>query len=111
VRRAAPLLFSSGVLSALALLLTIWATWDWLAIAMLWGAPAVALVWALVEWRAGPPVQRARPARDVSLPTLIFALGAVGLLLGAVVGLWAALVGAGLVLAGVAGIAHERRPG
>jgi hypothetical protein len=111
VRRAAPLLFWSGVLSVLALVLTVWATWDWLAIAMLWSAPAATLVWALIEWRAGPPVERPHPARDASLPTLIFALGAAALVLGAAVGLGAAIVGAGLILAGAAGMVHERRPG
>jgi hypothetical protein len=109
MKRAAPLVFSSFVLSVLALVLTVWSTWDWLAISMLWSAPAVALAWALLEWRAGPPVERPRPAPDVSLSTLFVGLGAVGLLLGAIVGLWAALLGAGLVVAGAAGVVHERR--
>jgi hypothetical protein len=109
VRRAAPLLFWSAVLSVLALVLTVWSTWDWQAIAMLWSAPAATLVWALIEWRAGPPVERPRAAPDVSLSTLVVALGALGLVLGAVTGLWAAIVGAGFVVAGGAGVLRERR--
>jgi hypothetical protein len=108
MRRAAPLLVWAAVLSVLALMLTIWSTWDWLAISMLWSAPAVAVVWALLEWWAGPPVERPRADPDVSLSTLIVALGAVWLLLGAVVGAWAALLGAGLIVAGAAGVFRER---
>jgi hypothetical protein len=109
MRRAAPFLFWAFVLSVLALVLTLWVSWDWQAIAMLWSAPAIAVVWALAEWWVGPPVERARPSPDVSLPTLVLAAGAVGLLLGAVVGLWSALLGAGLVVAGAGGILRERR--
>ncbi|MDX6410733.1 MAG: hypothetical protein QOE91_249 [Gaiellaceae bacterium] len=109
MRRAAPILFWAAVLSVLATLLTIWATWDWEAIAMLWSAPAVALVWAAAEWRAGPPAERLRRSADASLSTLVIAFGALWLVLGAVVGLWAALLGAGLVVAGAAGILRERR--
>lgn len=109
MRRAAPILFWAFVLSVLATVLTIWVTWDWQAIAMLWSAPAVALAWAVVEWLAGPPVERPRPSPDVSLSTLLAAFGAFWLVLGAVVGLWAALLGAGLVVAGGAGLLHERR--
>jgi hypothetical protein len=107
--RVAPLLFWSAVLSAAALLLTIWATWDWLAYAMLWSAPALGFGWALAEWRAGPPMERPRSSPDVSLSTLLLAAGAVGLLLGAVVGLWSVLLGGGLVVAGAAGLLRERR--
>jgi hypothetical protein len=103
------LLFWSAVLSVLALLLTLWATWDWLAIAMLWSAPAGMILWAVVEWRAGPPVERPRRVPDASFPTLLLAFGALWLLLGAVVGWWAAMLGAGLALAGAAGIVRERR--
>ena len=109
VRRAAPILFWAAVLSVLASVLTVWATWDWEAIAMLWSAPAVAVVWAVAEWRAGPPLERPRPSPDVSLSTLLAAFGAFWLVLGAVAGLWAALLGAGLVVAGAAGILRERR--
>jgi hypothetical protein len=109
VRRAAPFLFWGLVLSALALVLTIWSTWDWQAIAMLWSGPVIALVWALAEWRAGPPVERPRPSPDLSLSTLLAAFGVFWLVLGAVVGLWAALLGGGLVVGGAAGMLRERR--
>src|SRR5260370_18055601 len=108
MRRAAPILFWAFVLSVLATLLTIWATWDWQAIAMLWSAPAVALVWAAAEWRAGPPAERLRRSPDVSLSTLLTGFGALWLVLGAVVGLWGALVAAGLVLSGAVGILPGR---
>jgi hypothetical protein len=90
-------------------MLTIWASWDWLAYAMLWSAPAVGLLWALVEWRVGPPVERPRASPEVSLSTLVFAAGALGLMLGPVVGLWSALLGGGLFVAGAAGLLLERR--
>jgi hypothetical protein len=89
-------------------MLTLWATWDWEPIAMLWSAPAIAVLWAVAEWRAGPPVERPRASPDASLSTLLAAFGAFWLVLGAVVGLWAAMLGAGLVVAGVAGMLHER---
>jgi hypothetical protein len=50
-----------------------------------------------------------RALPDGSAATLLLALGLSGLVLGATLGTWMLLIGGGLALAGLAGLARERR--
>ena len=110
MRRALPLLGWGALLAVLALVLTIWAEWDWLAYTLLWASAGATIVWGLVEWRAGRPHEHPRALPDVSLWTLLVAVGVTVAVLGALFGAWLGILGGGLVVAGALGLVRERRP-
>lgn len=91
------------MLAGLALMLTLW--WqDALVNALFWTAVAATLVLAMLAWR---PRERARVVPDVSLSTIVLALGIAGVVAGPSVGDWQVYLGAGLAALGLAGVVRE----
>ena len=90
--------------AGLALLLTLW--WqDALANGLFWSAVAVAVVLALVAWRAREPRERLLP--ELSVSTLVLAFGIAGLIAGSTFGDWNYFLSAFLTAIGLAGLARE----
>lgn len=74
---------------------------------------ALAVIAGLALRRRGrgrrPPARGAEPIPDLSLPTIVVALGISAAVVGAQVGLWLILIGAGTVALGTAGLVRELR--
>jgi hypothetical protein len=92
-------------LSILAAVLWVWSS-DELPPALL--SAAAAATWLLGGWLALRRRRRElRLIPDLSLPTVLLALGAAAAANGAVFGLWLILIGAGLAALGLAGVLRE----
>ena len=93
----------AALLAGLALMLTIW--WqDAIANTLFWAAVAATLLLALLAWR---PSERERVVPDVSLSTMILALGIAGLVAGTAFGDWQVYLAGGIALVGLAGVVRE----
>jgi hypothetical protein len=109
-RAAVPLLVWATLLTVLAAVLWVWST-DHLPPAIFSAAAGVAwLVGLYAVLRPGRrPRLRVRPELDLSFSSVLVAIALAMLVLGALVGEWLVLIGAGVLLAGLIGIAREIR--
>jgi hypothetical protein len=109
-RAAVPLLAWATLLTVLAAVLWVWSS-DHLPPGIFTAAAGVAwLVGLYAVLRPGRrPRLRVRPELDLSFSGILVALAIAMLLLGALVGEWLILVGAGVLLAGLIGLARELR--
>jgi hypothetical protein len=109
-RAAVPLLAWATLLTVLAAVLWVWST-DHVPPAIFSAAAGVAwLVGLYAVLRPGRrPRLRVRPELDLSFSSVLVALALAMLVLGALVGEWLVLIGAGVLLAGLIGVAREIR--
>jgi hypothetical protein len=109
-RAAVPLLAWAMLLTVLAAVLWLWSS-DHLPPAIFTGAAGVAwLVGLSAVLRPGRRTRlRARPELDLSFASVLVALAIAMLVLGALVGEWLILIGAGVLAAGLIGVARELR--
>jgi hypothetical protein len=109
-RAAVPLLAWATLLTVLAAVLWVWST-DHLPPAIFSAAAGVA--WLVGLYAAlrpgGRPRLRVRPELDLSFSSVLVAIALAMLVLGALVGEWLVLIGAGVLLAGLIGVAREIR--
>jgi hypothetical protein len=106
-REAVPILGWAALLTVLVVALWVWTPFE-LPPAIYSGA--VALVWlvGIFVWARPPGDRPAQPVRDLSFASVLVAVAVAMLALGALVGLWLVLIGAGVLAAGVAGLALGR---
>jgi hypothetical protein len=109
-RAFVPLLVWATLLTVLAAVLWVWSA-DHLPPAIFSAAAGVAwLVGLYAVLRPGKrPRLRVRPELDLSFSSVLVALGIAMLVLGALVGEWLILIGAGVLVAGLIGVARELR--
>jgi hypothetical protein len=109
-RAFVPLLVWATLLTVLAAVLWVWSS-DHFPPTIFSGAAGVAwLVGLYAALRPGrPPRLRFRPELDLSFSSVLVALGIAMLVLGALVGEWLILIGAGVLVAGLIGVARELR--
>jgi hypothetical protein len=109
-RAAVPLLAWATLLTVLAAVLWVWST-DHVPPAIFSAAAGVAwLVGLYAVLRPGRrPRLRVRPELDLSFSSVLVAIALAMLVLGALVGEWLVLIGAGVLLAGLIGVAREIR--
>ena len=82
------------------------------AMSLLLGAGSamfVALLAPVAAFAGRHPSGEPEPVPDLSLPTVVLALGASAAVTGAEVGLWLVLIGTGLAALGAVGLARELR--
>jgi hypothetical protein len=84
---------------------------DQTQVALLGGAGTACVVAALAWWRAArwPPPDTPRVLPDLSVPTVMVAIGLAAALVGAELGPTLVAAGGGLAVLGLAGIVRERR--
>jgi hypothetical protein len=104
-RPSVVLLVWAGMLAALGLLLLGWTTKP-LLLGLLFGAAALTAILAVLAWRGRAPERRVVP--DVSVATVLVALGLALLVTGTAFGLWLILIGAGISVVGLVAVARER---
>jgi O-antigen/teichoic acid export membrane protein len=109
-RAFVPLLFWATLLTVLAAVLWVWSS-DHFPAAIFSAAAGVAwLVGFYAVLRPGKrPRLRFRPELDLSFSSVLVALAVAMLVLGALVGEWLILIGAGVLVAGLIGVARELR--
>jgi hypothetical protein len=109
-RAAVPLLAWAALLTVLATVLWVWSS-DHLPPAIFSAAAGVAwLVGLYAVLRPGRrPRLRVRPELDLSFSSVLVAIAIAMLVVGALVGEWLVLIGAGVLLAGLIGVAREMR--
>jgi len=95
----------AALLGALGVLLLFWTT-SALVVGLLMGAAAAAVLLAALARRARESEPRIVP--DISIATMIVALGLALAVAGSAFGTWLVLIGAGLTAVGLAGLARER---
>jgi hypothetical protein len=82
---------------------------DLVDVLLLGGAGIAVCMAALVAMRRGDAEPTVEPARDNSLPTVLAAVGVAALVVGVELGPWLLAMGAGVLVAGLTGLARERR--
>jgi hypothetical protein len=109
-RAFVPLLVWATLLTVLAAVLWVWSS-DHLPPAIFSAAAGVAwLVGLYAVLRPGRrPRLRVRPELDLSFSSVLVALAIAMLVVGALVGEWLILIGAGVLAAGLIGVARELR--
>jgi hypothetical protein len=109
-RAFVPLLVWATLLTVLSAVLWVWSS-DHLPPAIFSAAAGVAwFVGLYAVLRPGKrPRLRVRPELDLSLSSVLVALAVAMLVLGALVGEWLILIGAGVLVAGLIGLARELR--
>jgi hypothetical protein len=109
-RAFVPLLVWATLLTVLAAVLWVWSA-DHLPPAIFSAAAGVAwFVGIYAVLRPGRrPRLRVRPELDLSFSSVLVALAVAMLVLGALVGEWLILIGAGVLVAGLIGVARELR--
>jgi hypothetical protein len=109
-RAAVPLLSWAALLTVLAAVLWVWSS-DHLPPAIF--SAAAGVVWLIGFYavlRPGKrPRLRVRPELDLSFSSVLVAIAIAMLVVGALVGEWLVLIGAGVLLAGLIGVAREIR--
>lgn len=104
-RPSVVLLVWAGMLTALGLLLLGWTTKP-LLLALLFGAALLVVVLAVLARGGRESVRRVVP--DVSVATVMVALGLALLVSGTAFGLWLILIGAGVSVVGLVAVTRER---